>query len=232
MKMKQQLKWFLPLVLLALFAPWSAGLDKWLSSQFFSPASSSFSKAHYHYFIYHWAVVPALATAILSAVCFILSFVYKGLYSKRFPLLFLSLSMALGAGLITHLIFKEFWFRPRPIQTSLFGGIEQFNPFYMPKFTFPNFCKSFPSGHATMGFYFINLIILGVRLKSRLLKQIGIGSTIIMSFLLGFSRIAQGAHFLSDVLMSLVVTWYAALAIEKLVFDYLAKNRTLSYIKD
>lgn len=232
MKINKQLKWFLPLFLMALLSPWSATLDQKISSFFFEHTSASFSKAAHHYYIYYWGVVPALATGIGSAVFFVLSFIIKKLEQPRFAFLFLSLSMAIGAGLITHVIFKEFWHRPRPVQTALFGGPQVFSPFYVPKLCYPNFCKSFPSGHAAMGFYFINLILLGYRLNARWLKQIGVAMTILMSSLLCYSRIAQGAHFLSDVLMSLVVTWYAALVVERIVFDYLAKNRTLSYTKD
>ena len=232
MKIQKQLKWFLPLLLLTIFAPWSANIDQWVSCQFFSLENLSFSNAWYHQLIFNWAVVPALATGITCGLLFILSFKFKKFFNSRFSFLFLSLSMAIGAGLITHLVFKEFCFRPRPVQTTLFGGVQAFRPFYMLKFSFPNFCKSFPSGHATMGFYFINLIILGYRLNSRILKQVGAYATVIMSCILCHSRIAKGGHFLSDVLMSLVVTWYAALLVEKLVFDFLAKNKVLSYIKD
>ncbi|MCH9632803.1 MAG: hypothetical protein S4CHLAM6_11460 [Chlamydiae bacterium] len=232
MNIKRQLKWLLPLLLLIIFAPWSANVDRWVSSQFFSQENLRFSNAFYHRIIFNWAVIPALATGITCGLLFILSFKFKKLFNHRFSFLFLSLSMALGAGIVTHLLFKEFCFRPRPVQTTLFGGIETFRPFYMLKFNFPNFCKSFPSGHATMGFYFVNFILLGYRLNSKLLKQVGVYATIIMSSILAFSRIAKGGHFLSDVLMSLVVTWYAALVVEKLVFDFLAKNKALSYIEE
>lgn len=228
---RSQLKWFLPLAMVAILAPFSAQVDQWLSGCFFSH-ESGFSKAPYHYLIFNWGVFPALATGIISGLLFLFSFQFDRLHKLRLPCLFLALSMLLGAGLITHIILKGFWFRPRPIQTVLFGGAQLFSPFYLPKFSFPNLCKSFPSGHATMGFYFINLLILGFRLKQRLLIYLGTILTTILSSLLGFSRIAQGAHFLSDVFMSLIVTWYAALMVEKLVFDYLAKKKPLSYIKD
>lgn len=228
---RSQLKWLLPLAILAILAPFSIHIDPWLSSCFFHH-EHGFSKALYHYFIFNWAVIPALAIGITSGVIFLFSFFFKRLYQLRLPCLFLALSMLLGAGIMTHVILKGFWFRPRPIQTVLFGGTHLFSPFYLPKFSFPNLCKSFPSGHATMGFYFINLLILGFRLKMKPLIYLGSVLTAIFSFLLGFSRIAQGAHFLSDVFMSLIVTWYAALVVEKLVFDYLAKKKPLSYIKD
>lgn len=229
---KQWFKWVLPLAFLIALAPWSEKLDCFVSQSFFIAEHGTFSKSWLHYFIYDWGYIPALIVGLTSGLVFILSYMVERLHKFRFPCLFLAASMAIGAGLLTHLVFKEFWFRPRPVQTVLFGGPHLFHPFYIPKFSFPNYCKSFPSGHATMGFYFINLILLGIRMKSVKLKQIGIATTIIFSSLLCFSRVAQGAHFLSDVLMSCVVTWYAALAIEKLVFDYLAKNKWLSYIKN
>ena len=222
--MYKQLKWTLPLFLLIILAPLSSLIDPYVSNLFYSDSLGSFSNASYHRWIYYYAVLPALFVGIGSGVLFLASLFIKKLEKISLPCFFLAASMALGAGIVTHLIFKEFWFRPRPCQTILFGGPQPFSPFYLAKITFPNFCKSFPSGHATMGFYFINLILLGKRLKNNLLVKTGLFLTLIMSLLLGFSRIAQGAHFFTDIFMSLVVTWYAALLAEKLTFDYLAKK--------
>lgn len=227
MNFQKQFKWFLPFFLLTLIAPWSAQIDAFVSNFFYSEALGGFSKALHHKLIYYYGVIPALTVGIGSGLIFITSYFFSRLYKFRLPCFFLAASMALGAGVITHLLFKEFWFRPRPVQTLLFGGVESFRSFYMAKINFPNFCKSFPSGHATMGFYFINLILLGKKLKNEMLLKIGILSTGIMSALLCYSRIAQGAHFLTDILMSFVVTWYAALLVEKLTFDYLAKKEWL-----
>lgn len=224
MSFLKQPKWTLPFLLLLLFAPFSPVIDPYISGLFFSDTLRSFSKAFYHHYIYHYAVIPALTLGISSAVLFICSFFMTRLEKFRFSFLFLAASMALGAGFITHCIFKEFCFRPRPLQTSLFGGPHLFQPFYYFKFSFPNFCKSFPSGHATMGFYFINLCLLAKRFQNKRLFSIGLYLTLIFSFLLCYSRIAQGAHFLSDVFVSLIVTWYAALSCEKFIFDFLAKK--------
>ncbi len=232
MTIRKLIKWYLPLIILILISPWSGKLDLAISGSFFSEIEQSFADHYHHTLIYHYAVYPALILGIGSGVVFVLSFFSSKLHKLRFPCFFLAASMAIGAGFITHCVLKEFWFRPRPVQTSLFGGIQTYRAFYVPQFSFPNFCKSFPSGHATMGFYFINLILLGYRFKHKALKVIGITMTIIFSFLLGYSRIAQGAHFFSDILMSLVITWYAALIVERVTFDFLAKNERLSYTKD
>lgn len=224
MSILKQPKWTLPLLIFLLFAPFSQVVDPYISGIFFSNTLHTFSKAFYHYYIYHYAVIPALALGISSAVLFILSFFIPRLEKLRLSFLFLAASMALGAGFITHCVFKEFFCRPRPLQTSLFGGPHLFQPFYYLKFSFPNFCKSFPSGHATMGFYFINLCILGKRFQNKRLFSIGLYLTLIFSFLLCYSRIAQGAHFFSDVFTSLIVTWYAALCCETFIFDFLAKK--------
>lgn len=224
MSFLKQPKWFLPLLLLLIFVPFSHIIDPSISRFFFSKTLHSFSKAQHHYYIYHYAVLPALILGISSAVFFILSFFIRRLEKYRVSFLFLAASMALGAGFMTHCVFKEFFYRPRPVQTSLFGGPHLFQPFYYIKLSFPNFCKSFPSGHATMGFYFINLCILGKRFENKRLFSLGLYLTLILSFILCYSRIAQGGHFFSDVFVSLIVTWYAALCCEKFIFDFLAKK--------
>ncbi len=231
MTIRKQLKWFLPLTIFLILAPWTPRIDLTVSSFFFSPSLPGFSKAFYHKLIYKYAVMPALFVAISAALLFVASFKVKKLFKWRWPCFFCALSMVIGAGFVTHCLFKEFWFRPRPVQTTFFGGPLAFRPFYLPKFNFPNFCKSFPSGHATMGFYFLNLILLGIRLKNRFVMHIGIWMTAIMSTLLCFSRIAQGAHFFSDTFMSLIVTWYAALLAEKVTFEYVAKHEKFSLLQ-
>ena len=59
--------------------------------------------------------------------------------------LFLVTTLALGPGLVTNVILKDHWGRPRPIDVTQFGGNEHFVPWWDPRGDCPGNC-SFVSG--------------------------------------------------------------------------------------
>jgi membrane-associated PAP2 superfamily phosphatase len=113
--------------------------------------------------------------------------------------LFLIGVLALGPGLLVNVILKQNWCRPRPYQIIEFGGDRQF----VPVLSMGNsgIVGSFPSGHAAIGFY---LFVPGFLLCSRhriwmyVFIMLGLAS----GLLLGFGRMAQAAHFPSDIIWS------------------------------
>ncbi|MGB0344465.1 MAG: phosphatase PAP2 family protein, partial [Coraliomargarita sp.] len=102
--------------------------------------------------LYHYGVIPALVVAVVSLVVLILSYSLRPLVASRRVAAYLFLLLALGNGLITNAILKEYWGRPRPSQIVQFGGTEQYEASLTQDFVREG--KSFPGGHATMGFYF------------------------------------------------------------------------------
>jgi len=132
----------------------------------------------------------------------------------------LVLSLALGAGLIANVILKDHWGRPRPTQIEEFGGTMSFRPFYMPNFsisTLKESKKSFPSGHATMGFYFLSLYFVGKRYDNKLIYFLGILLTVSLGTALGITRLAQGGHFFSDIIATAAIMWYTALILDTII---------------
>jgi len=108
----------------------------------------------------------------------------------------------LGVGLVVHEALKNRVGRPRPVQVEQMGGTAPF----VPVFTLSTHCErncSFVSGHAAIGF---SLMAWGMwapwsRRKQWLSASIGLGAAI------GLMRIAQGGHFLSDVLFAGWTIW-------------------------
>lgn len=139
---------------------------------------------------------------LLLAVSFIFNKHLKHLTRRK--IIYLTLALAVGPGLLVNLVFKEHWGRARPHQISDFGGTAD----YTPAFYIADFCESncsFVSGHAAMGFYPMALAFLfsiGSKARRRLL-QVGITTGI----LFGGARIIQGNHFLSDVIFSGIFTF-------------------------
>jgi membrane-associated PAP2 superfamily phosphatase len=149
--------------------------------------------------IYRYGVVPAWALAVGGLVVALLSFGFWRLKRWRRAGLFLALLLLLGPGLLVNALFKPHWMRPRPSQTAAFGGAEQFEPVWdMGQSTQS---RSFPSGHASMGFYLMAPAFLLYRRRRRLAVAFfaaGLAGGMVM----GLTRIVQGGHFASDVLWS------------------------------
>ncbi|MBB3965378.1 phosphatase PAP2 family protein [Rhizobium metallidurans] len=116
--------------------------------------------------------------------------------------LWLSLaSLGVSAGLITSLLFKEQFGRPRPSQTDLFGGQMTF----MPAGSFGGACErncSFISGEASGAGWLIGLLLL---LPPRYRTWIA-PPVIIASVTTAALRVVVGAHYASDATLGVLVS--------------------------
>ncbi len=101
---------------------------------------------------------PALVIAAAGLVIFVLGFFKNALVKYRVIGLFLALYMIIGPGLIVNTVFKDHWGRPRPIDTQLFGGKDQFHQLW--ERGIPGNGRSFPSGQASTGFFFFAFYFL------------------------------------------------------------------------
>lgn len=126
----------------------------------------------------------------------------------RRPAAALFLGLVLGLGLLAHGVLKENWGRARPVQVSQFGGEASFTPPWQPTSECRRNC-SFVSGHAGTGFALIALGALAAPRRRRFWLVTGWSA----GLLLGALRIAQGGHFLSDVLFGGLLLWGTSLAI-------------------
>jgi lipid A 4'-phosphatase len=113
----------------------------------------------------------------------------------RKALCFVALSTALAPGFIVNTVLKDHWGRARPNQIEAFGGTREFSPAPLPAAQCPRNC-SFPSGHAALGF---SLVAFALLLPPGTGRRCGVAATLAFGAVIGLARIAQGAHFLSDV---------------------------------
>ncbi len=148
-------------------------------------------------FIYHavpwitWGIVVVVGAA--SAWLFLIE---QPLWRfDRKSLLFIILSMALGPGLLANTVLKDHWGRARPSQVEAFGGALRFTPAPLPAAECSQNC-SFVSGHAALGF---SLVAFALLLPAGKARRRGVAATLGFGALVGLVRIAQGGHFLSDV---------------------------------
>jgi lipid A 4'-phosphatase len=112
--------------------------------------------------------------------------------------IFLLAALALGPGLLVNTILKDHWGRARPAQLVEFGGSKNFTPALLPADQCVSNC-SFPAGHPAIGFYLVSFAFLAREpRRRRRIAQAALGA----GAAFGLARIAQGGHFLSDVVFS------------------------------
>jgi lipid A 4'-phosphatase len=112
--------------------------------------------------------------------------------------LYVFLVLILGAGLIVNVLFKDQFGRARPREVQEFGGSSQFTR----AFEISNQCDdncSFSSGETAGAFLALALARVLSRRRSALLIAVALGTAV------SLGRIAAGAHFLSDVVVSFFV---------------------------
>lgn len=150
--------------------------------------------------------------------------------------IFLLCMLLLGPGLVANVMLKDNWGRARPREVAIFGGSQ---PFTAPLVPQPNARSngSFVAGDAAFGFFlpaFAMLIPLPQegnrppqskrkrnRYWSRTIFWAGMG----MGFALGYTRIAMGAHFLSDVIFAMLFVLAVLAALQIAFYGHKAAKR-------
>ncbi len=155
-------------------------------------------------FFYHAIPWFTGALAIAAVVMLIRGTLDPTKRLQRVYGLFIFLTVAFGPGIVVNAVFKDHWGRPRPKHTTQFGGKEAHRPFYLPGRRGKG--KSFPCGHSSVGFSFAILALLMRRRKPGLAAGLLVG-TFAFGMMVGIGRMAAGAHYFSDVLMSAVMVW-------------------------
>ena len=178
-----------------LFAPW---VDLATSGLFYEP-DRGFALASWPpiVLLFHAIRWIAWSTLILTAVgASWLLLLGRPLWRlDRKALIFLVASTAAGPGFLANALLKDHWGRARPVQIEAFGGTHHFTRAPLPAAECDRNC-AFVSGHAALAFSLVSLAFLLPPGNSR---RRGIAAALGFGVLVGLGRIAQGAHFLSDV---------------------------------
>ena len=198
-------------------------IDITVSGLFFGQ-DGSFLASEQDWFIYfiRKMILPLLALLVffIPIAAVVKQYIYgeKILNKSLRDWTFLFSCLVLGTGVIVNSIFKSFWGRARPNDTLAFGG-EQ--PFTIPWLNV-DYCEancSFVSGDVS--FFTLSLAILLIFNKQS--WNIFAYSAIILISLL---RIMEGDHFLSDTIMSFIITYVVIKALYDL-FQLLPEDLNL-----
>lgn len=149
--------------------------------------------------LYQYGVYPAWIVGIGGLAVWLLAFSWKRVQPIRDEGLFLFLMLVIGPGIVVNCLCKPYCGRPRPHLTKEFGGQEDFLPVFATGNNTSGACNSFPSGHASTGFYLMAPAFVLYRRRNGwaaffLLLGLAAGITI------GIARMAAGGHFASDVI--------------------------------
>jgi len=159
-------------------------------------------------------IVTAVLVILFTAAGFLIANkvrIEKFKKAKKYGLILIVL---VASELLLVNILKIVWARPR---MRSIDSIDQFKYWYQINgLSNDNELKSFPSGHTANGFVVIAFVMFfGVVDKLR--KNIYLSFAVIWGALVALSRVVRGDHFLSDVLMSCLLTFLLFLLIQKIV---------------
>ncbi|MGR3951379.1 MAG: phosphatase PAP2 family protein [Chlamydia sp.] len=207
-----------PLFLFIALYPFIKELDLTFASYSFNSEQRLFAPPNWCSYLYIWGIVPGqlifCIAGLISTIGFFLKKIRKNAIWRES--IYLVLVLAIGSGVISHWVLKEHAHRPRPKQIIEFGGKHEYIKPFSPKKpagqsysdSLHDKLRSLPSGHATMGFYFLSFWFIGKRCTNRALSRFGLFFGVFLGVLLSISRILEGGHFFSDSLASFLIMWY------------------------
>lgn len=179
-------------------------LDLWAAAWFYAPGAG-FSQDPILAWL-HKTGVPGLSR--LAGLGLLAAWLLAQLTSQpaalRRRLLYALLALVLGPGLLANVLFKNEWGRARPAQVAAFGGEATFSSAWERSDQCQRNC-AFVCGDATVGFALLIPAFLNPR-RRRLWLAAGLAA----GAGLGWMRMAQGGHFLSDVVFAFYLVYFAA----------------------
>ncbi|MBF0506114.1 MAG: phosphatase PAP2 family protein [Nitrospirae bacterium] len=176
-------------------------------------------------FFYNYGSWPAAITVIGALVLLVLSYFKSALVRYRVYSIFLILALLIGPGFIINSVLKVHWGKPRPREVREFGGRWEYQKLFQKGESGRG--KSFPCGHCSMGYFFFAFYFI-FKNKRRRLAFLFLLFGMIYGSMIGFSRMALGGHFPSDVLWAAFIPFLVPLVLYYFVLNIPRKERCLN----
>jgi len=181
-------------------------VDLELAALFFDPERNGFWRSFDPTYLRARDIVTWLIA--LVALPAVVALVIK-LVRPRRPLLIpgraimlMLVTLALGPGVVTNLVLKEHWGRPRPIDVAEFRGDEHFRPWWDPRGDCPKNC-SFVAGEPSGAFW----TLAPAAVVPPQWRALAYGLALAFGAAVGVLRMAAGAHFFTDGVFAGVFTF-------------------------
>jgi membrane-associated PAP2 superfamily phosphatase len=206
-------------------------LDLDLAAVSFDPARHLFV-VNAQPWVQHTRTAARVLIALIALPAF-LAIALKLIWPRRRMLiearaaLFLIATLALGPGVLTNLILKDHWGRPRPIDVQQFGGDYRFEPWWDPRGDCPNNC-SFVAGEPSGAFW----TLAPAALAPLPLQPIAYGAALAFGIGLGAFRMAAGAHFFSDIVFAGVLMYLVVFTAHGLIYRWPATRLDEKALED
>lgn len=186
-------------------------LDLWIATHFYDPSGYfPFGRWVSVQAVYVWA--PRLGWLLTVWTLLVLALrwlrperISRGLYRSCLAWILVAV---LGNGLLVHEALKNQVGRPRPNQVQEMGGAAPFVPAFQVSQACARNC-SFVSGHAALGFSALAFGMWAATKRRKLWLVMGL----ILGSAIGWVRIVQGGHFLSDIVFAFLAIWGSSLVI-------------------
>ncbi|MGN6571278.1 MAG: phosphatase PAP2 family protein [Pseudolabrys sp.] len=148
-------------------------------------------------------VAPALIALVLKLIMPRMRMLISGR-----AIVFLVSTMLIAPGLVTNVVLKDYWGRPRPIDVTQFGGQQHFVPWWDPRGDCPNNC-SFVSGDVSTAAW----AFAPAALAPPQYRALAYGAAFALTAFMAVIRIMAGAHFTSDTILAgtftFLIIWLA-----------------------
>lgn len=163
--------------------------------------------------IFYYSVRPIIIILVLSTLS-----IYAYNHMKKKNILnvdtkvttYIILVLSIAPAFIVNSTLKEHWGRARPAQIVDFKGQKEFTPAF---FISNQDGYSFSSGHSAAAFS-----LLGFALLIKNNREFFINSALIYGATVSLARMSAGAHFLSDVVISFFIVYFATHILYKVIF--------------
>lgn len=188
---------------------WLTDWDLQLASLFYHPENPAdpwpLQHAPILKALFDYAFPFTVTAGVLALLVFLFSHLHDRAHRYRYQALYVLLVIALGPGLVVNLIVKDHWGRPRPVHVQEFGGTFTYVP---PAKIGHTTDKSFVCGHCSVGYAFFAVYFLAQNHKA-----VYFCMTLALAWLMGFTRMTAGGHFVSDILWSGYLVFLVAYAL-------------------
>jgi len=189
-------------------------IDQWVSNLFFDPVLGRFPLRDDWFLekVMHIGVKNAVVgVGLLVLAAWIASFRLKRLAKWRPLLQFLFVAMVLSSSAVS--LIKSASGKHCPYDLEQYGGTVPLVGLLegLPQGVKPGKC--WPGGHASAGFCLLAFYFAALKVGRRGMAASLLAGSLLLGFVLGMGRVAQGAHFVSHNLWSALICWLVILAL-------------------